>query len=98
MRIPLMMLKYLVSERTNITFGLQGIPGFTLTYKDFVQDENDYTSVTYALQLENRTVYFGYNIWASTGLLYDTREYEDIGREFESYKSSTLFVRILLGW
>jgi len=98
MRIPLMMLKYMISDRTNVTFGLQGFPGFELVYDDFVQDENDYSSITYALQLENRTVYFGYNMWASTGILYDTRDYEDIGREFESYKSSTIFVRLLLGW
>ena len=97
-RIPLVMLKYIISPKTNVTLGLQGIPGFQFDYKDFVQRENDFQQKTYALQLENRTTYFGYEIWAATGVRYDELEYFDKTREFESYKTSTLFVNILLGW
>ena len=97
-RIPLIMIKYLVSARTYFTFGLQGIPGMEFKYKDYVQRENDYEQLTYAFQVENRTGYFGYNIWAATGIQYDTQNYLDNTRAFESYKSSTLFTKILLGW
>jgi len=97
-RIPLVMLKYIISPKTNVTFGLQGIPGFQFDYKDYVQKENDFQQKTYSLQLENRTTYFGYEIWAATGVRYDELDYSETTREFESYKTSTLFVNILLGW
>ena len=78
--------------------GLQGIPGFELDYKDFVQSENDYTERTYNLQFQNHSRYFGYNVWASTGIKFDEKEYKESTRAFESYKSTTTFVRVLLGW
>jgi hypothetical protein len=97
-RIPLIMLKYMISDRSDLMFGLQGIPGFEFDFKDHVQSENDCTQKTYCLQLQNRSVYFGYNVWASTGIKYDEREYSEITRAFENYKSSTIFVNVNLGW
>jgi hypothetical protein len=97
-RIPLIMLKYDISERTNIMLGLQGIPGFEFDYKDHVQSENDYQQKTYCLQIQNNSIYFGYNIWASTGIKYDEKNYSELTRKFENYKTSTLYVNVNLGW
>jgi len=97
-RIPLIMFKYRVSSRTDIMLGLQGFSGFEFDHKDFVQSENDFKQRTYMLQLQNRTTYFGYDIWASTGLQFDQIEYADATRDFENYKSSTTYVKIFLGW
>ncbi|MBN1290335.1 MAG: hypothetical protein JXB48_00725 [Candidatus Latescibacteria bacterium] len=97
-RIPLFLIKYIISSQTHFTLGMQGIPGLEYKYVDFVQNENDFEQLTYTLQVENRTNYFGYNIWSASGVQYDDQNYMDTTRAFESYKSSTLFVKILLGW
>ena len=97
-RIPLIMFKYEISPRTDIMLGLQGIPGFEFDYKDYVQRENNFKQKTYMLQLQNRTTYFGYDIWASTGIKFDQKEYSETTRAFENYKSSTTYVNIFLGW
>ena len=96
-RIPLVMLKYMVSPRTGITLGFQGIPMFEYKHKDFVQTENNHSQQTYTWLIENRTTYFGYDIWASTGIKYNKIDFDGL-REFESFKSSTFFVNVFLGW
>ncbi len=98
MRIPIIMLKYVVSPNTSFMLGFQGIPGFEYKYNDYVQSENDNKRKVYILQIENNTTYFGYNIWASTGVRFDEIEYAGKYRQFEEYKTSTFFVRIVLGW
>ena len=97
-RIPLIMFKYIISPDTDIMLGLQGIPGFEFEYKDYVQSVNDYRRKTYTLQLENKSVYFGYNIWAAVGILFDQINYEEAYRAFEEYKTSSTFIRVFLGW
>lgn len=97
-RIPLFMLTYDISDRTNIMCGLQGIPGFEFEFKDNVQSENNFMQKIYTLQLQNRTGYFGYNVWAATGISYDEKEYIEATRFFENYKSTSLFIQIMLGW
>jgi hypothetical protein len=98
MEIPMLMIKYVISPRTDLTLGMQGIPKLEFNYKDYIQSENNYKQKTYALQLQNRTVYFGYNIWASTGIRFDEKEFDETLRAFENYKTSTLFVNFLLGY
>ena len=98
MRIPLIMFKYIISSRTDIALGLQGIPGFELDYNDYIQSQNDYRQKTYTLQLQNRTNYFGYNIWAAIGVNFDQLSYDEVYREYEEYKSSTTFIKVFLGW
>ena len=97
-RIPLIMLKYNISPKSDVMLGLQGISGFEFDHKDFVQMENDFRQKTYILQFQNNSRYFGYNTWASTGIKFDEKEYKESIRAFESYKSSTTFVRVLIGW
>ena len=89
---------YKVSDKTDIMLGLQGIPNLDLDFRDFVQNENDFKQKSYMLQLQNQSGYFGYKIWASTGVKYDERKYSEKYREFENYKSSSTFVKVYLGW
>ncbi|MDP2982262.1 MAG: hypothetical protein Q8O92_02895, partial [Candidatus Latescibacter sp.] len=63
-----------------------------------IQSENNYKQKTYTLQLQNRTVYFGYNIWASAGIRFDEKQFDESLRAFENYKTSTTFVKFLLGY
>jgi hypothetical protein len=97
-RIPLIMIKYEISPRTDIQLGLQGLSGFEFDYKDYVQRENNFKHKTYMLQLQNRTTYFGYDIWASTGVEIDQTDYAEATRQFENYKSSVMYVKVFLGW
>ena len=97
-RIPLLIFKYVISNKSNIMLGMQGISGIEFDFKDKVQSENDFNQHSYILQFQNNSVYFGYNMWASTGIKYDERRYAGEKRAFENYKSSSLFVKVLLGW
>ncbi|MFC1509252.1 hypothetical protein ACFL60_06160 [Candidatus Omnitrophota bacterium] len=97
-RIPLIMVVYKVTEKSKISLGMQGIPYFEYIHKDFVQNENDQRQKIYCFQIENYTTYFGYNIWASAGIKLDELEYDNSIRTFENYKSSTTFVKVVLGW
>ena len=97
-RIPLVMFKYEISPRTDIMLGFQGFSGFEFDYKDYVQEENDFKQTTNLLQLQNRTTYFGYDIWASTGVQFDQIDFEEMTRQFENYKSTTMYIKVFLGW
>jgi len=77
--------------------GLQGLPGFEFNYKDMVRNDNSFKRKTYVLQIQNRANYFGYSIWASTGISVDELRYNDTGRTIENYKTSTLFVKVFMG-
>jgi hypothetical protein len=98
MRMPLVMFKYIVSPKTNITLALQGFPSFELDYNDYVQTTNDYRRKSYCLQIQNRTNYFGYNIWGACGLTFDEISYNEEYRKAEEYKTSGTFVKINVGW
>lgn len=97
-RIPYITLKYVVSPRTDIMLGLQGIPGFQYSYSNYVQSQNDFGRRTYVLQIQNQTDYFGYNVWAAVGVDFDQLDYREKYRKLEEYKSSGTFVKVYLGW
>jgi hypothetical protein len=92
------MFRYEISPRTEVQLGLQGIPYLEFDQKDYVQKENNFKQKTYMLQLQNRTTYFGYDIWASTGVQFDQLDFTATTRQFENYKSTTMYVKVFLGW
>jgi len=98
LRIPMITFKYIISDRTALTLGLQGVEGLQLYYKDYVQPENDYMQKNYLFQIENRSDYFGYQIWTGMGFALDQVDYQSEYREFENYKASEFFIRMLCGW
>ena len=98
MRIPLFTVKYIFSNTTDVTFGMQGIPGFELSVTDYVQSQNDYSEKNYILQVQNRTTYFGYDIWTAMGFKYDNLTFKEPYRKFEEYKTTSTFINMYLGW
>ncbi|MFA6472160.1 MAG: hypothetical protein WCU00_08995 [Candidatus Latescibacterota bacterium] len=98
LRIPVLMINYVISPRTDLTLGMQGIPGIEFTSKDYMQSENNFKQKTYSLQLQNRTVYFGYNIWTALGVRFDEINFDEDLRAFENYKSSTTYMQVFLGY
>jgi len=98
MHIPLLFLKYQVSSRTNVTLGFQGFEGFEFTYKDIVQSQNDYKQRNILLQIDNRTTYFGFDVWGGFGFMLEDFKFDEVYRSFENYKTSSFFVRMWLGY
>ena len=98
MRIPLVYLKYRISPRTNVTLGMQGFKGFELLYKDYIQGHNDYRQINYTLQIENKTTYFGFEVWGGFGFKLEEIKFDEDYRKFEEYKYSSFFVRMWLGY
>ena len=94
---PLITCKYSINKCTDIMMGFQGLPGFHMDYKDFVQDENDYKQTNYLLQLQNRNIYYGYTIWGAIGIKIDEVRFDDELNSYGNYKSSTFFLSIVLG-
>lgn len=97
-RIPVVTLKYVISPRTDVTLGMQGVPGMTFHYDDRANDANDYDQKSYVLQFQNGATYMGYQIWAGTGIRYDDLRYCKSDRSYENYRSSTTFVKVYLGY
>ncbi|MBT4484210.1 MAG: hypothetical protein HOC71_11110 [Candidatus Latescibacteria bacterium] len=97
-RIPIVMLKYVVSPLTDIALGMQGIPGCEYYYNDHIMSRNSFKRRTYTLQLQNRSEYFGYDIWASVGATLDTIDFQKPYRKVENYKTTGTFVRVYCGW
>ncbi|MFC1561165.1 hypothetical protein ACFL4V_01665 [Candidatus Latescibacterota bacterium] len=98
MRIPLLFLKYRVSSQTNVTLGFQGFEGFEFTYKDIVQSQNDYKQKNILLQIDNRTTYFGFDVWGGFGFMLEDLKFDEVYRSFENYKTSSFFVKLWLGF
>jgi len=95
---PLITCKYSITPLTDIMLGMQGFTGFELNYKDFVQSENDYEQTNYLLQLQNRNIYYGYNIWGVIGIKIDELRFRNEINRIGNFKSSTLFVKVLMGY
>ena len=96
-QIPILFLKYRVSARTNVTLGFQGMKGFETEFKDVIQSQNDYKQKNILLQVENRTDYFGFEVWGGFGFQIEEFKFNEIYREFENYKTTSLFVRMWVG-
>jgi len=98
MRIPLLFLKYRISSKTNVTLGFQGFEGFEFTYRDIIQSQNDFRQKNILLQFDNRTSYFGFDIWGGFGFMVEDFKFDEDYRGFENYKTSSFFVKISLGF
>ena len=98
MRIPLIYLRYRISPQTNITLGMQGFKGFELLYRDYIQSHNDYKQINTILQIENRTNYFGFDVWGGFGFRLEEVKYDEDYRKFEEFKSSSFFVQFWVGY
>ncbi len=97
-RIPVVYLKYRFTSATNITFGMQGMRGFELAFKDYIQKRNDFKQINYTLQIANKSTYMGFEVWGGFGIKVEDRKYDEAYRKFEEQKTSTFFVRLWLGY
>ena len=50
------------------------------------------------LQIENRTNYFGFDVWGGFGFRFEEMKFDEDYRNFEEYKSSSFFVKVWIGY
>jgi len=98
MRIPVIYLKYRISDNTNITYGMQGFKGFEMIFKDYIQSHNDYHQINNTIQIENRTDYFGFDVWAGFGFQLEQVSFDEAYRKFEEFKRSSFFLKMYIGY
>jgi hypothetical protein len=96
--IPLVFLKYQLSTHTGVTFGMQGMNGFEMKYKDYILSRNNSKSVYYVLQIENMSTYMGFETWGGFGFKLEQIKYDEVFRKFEEYKSSSFFAMLRIGF
>jgi len=98
MQIPVLFLGYKVSAKTNVTLGFQGMNGFETKFTDVVQSQNNYKQKNILLQIDNRTDYFGFQVWGGFGFQVEEFKFDEVYRGFENYKTTSLFVRMWLSF
>ncbi|MFC1650404.1 hypothetical protein ACFL2X_02435 [Candidatus Latescibacterota bacterium] len=96
-QIPIVIFKYIISSNTNVSFGIQGFKGFEYHFKDLIQSQNNFRQRNVLLQVENRTRYFGFDVWGGFGFQMEDYKFDEEYRKFENFKTSSLFVRLWLG-
>ncbi|MFC1650785.1 hypothetical protein ACFL2X_04380 [Candidatus Latescibacterota bacterium] len=98
MQIPMIIMKYRISSKTNISLGFQGFKGFEYHYRDLIQSQNNFRQRNILLQVENKTIYFGFEVWGGFGFQLEDHKFDEEYRKFENYKTSSLFVRMWIGF
>lgn len=98
MRIPVVFVKYRVSPDTRISLGMQGMKGYEFNYTDELDPRNNYHQQNLVAQVENRTIYFGFTVWGAWGFKRQQVTYDSPERAYESYKSTSFFVTMYLGY
>jgi hypothetical protein len=81
-----------------VWLGLQGLPGLPLRVEDRAQGRQSSKEEVRALQLTNRSPYFGYVISTNLGIRMTKRRFDDPLRKIDELDVTTAFFRIFLGW
>lgn len=95
--IPVIYFKYIISPKSNIILGFQGLPGMEYRYMDYINNRESFKQKDYVIQIENQSVYFGFNVIGMWGFKLEDFKYDYSGRIPENYKTSSFFVKIYVG-
>ena len=96
--MPLMKVQYLLTDRTRVWLGFEGLPGLPLRVKDRAEGRNSLKEESRVLQLTNRSPYFGYDIAMNLGIRSRTRKYSDPSRVAENLEETALFMLVVMGF
>ena len=95
--IPILKAKYQLTPQTELRMGTQGLPGLPLRKKDLVNARNSIKEEVRAVQLSNRSPYYGYLISVNLGVQVTKRDYDDPSRAVEEIDVTGVFMRVFLG-
>ena len=96
--VPIVKVQYNLTPRTQVWLGLQGLPGLPLRVEDRAQGRQSSKEEVRALQLTNRSPYFGYVISTNLGIRMTKRRFDDPLRKIDELDVTTAFFRVFLGW
>jgi hypothetical protein len=77
---------------------MQGLPGLPLRVKDGADGFNSRKEEVRAIQLTNRSPYFGYDISINLGIRVTRRTFDNVAREIENVRETAAFMRVLMGF
>ncbi len=96
--VPLVTARYQLSLATELKVGIQGVPGWWFRQTDVAEPRNSFERQTMTVVLSNMSDYSGYRISANLGVKQDKLEYKDEFRFLESFDTTSIFVRLFLGY
>ena len=96
--IPILRLEYPLLSRTTLQLGIQGIGPFPYRFEDRAAMRNTFERRTKYLNLTNRSMYFGYELFTIIGYRRDKQEFDDPLQQFREFDSWTFFIRGLIGF
>ena len=96
--MPMFKVRYRLTDRTQIRFGTEGLPGLPLRVQDRADGRNSLEEETRVLQLTNRSPYYGYEIATTMGVRTRSRRYDDPLRAAENVDTTTIFMKLILGF
>ena len=96
--IPLVTARYQLSPATELKVGIQGVPGWWFRETDLAEPRNSFERQTMTVVLSNISDYSGYRIFANLGVMQDKMAFKDEFRYLESYDTTSIFVRLFLGY
>ena len=95
---PILKVQYRLTDRTQIWFGMEGMPGLPVRIEDRADGFNSVEEKSRVLQLTNRSPYFGYEIAMNLGARTRSREFGDALRVSENWEATTIFMNVILGF
>lgn len=95
---PILKVQYRLTNRTQIWFGMEGMPGLPVRIEDRADGFNSVEEKSRVLQLTNRSPYFGYEIAMNLGARTRSREFGDALRVSENWEATTIFMNVILGF
>ena len=96
--VPIVMARYELSPATELKAGFQGVPGWWFEETDLAEPRNSFKRRTRTVVLSNMSDYSGYRISVNLGFRQDEKKFEDEFRFLESYDTTSIFVRVFLGY
>jgi hypothetical protein len=95
---PILSARCRFSDDTELKAGVQGLAALPVRHTDLVGSRNSYSQRTAIAVLSNMADYSGYQISTNLGVMSDRLEFRDPYRNLESYATTSLFVRVFLGY
>ena len=96
--VPIVMARYELSPATELKAGFQGVPGWWFEETDLAEPRDSFERQTMTVVLSNMSDYSGYRISANLGITQDKVEFKDEFRFLENYDTTSIFVRVFLGY
>ena len=94
---PILRLEYPISDRTSVKIGAQGMPFLPSRYRNRVSEGVDFDGRVYLAQVNNTSMYLGYQVNVNLGYERRYREFLSDDRQQQNKDYSQVFLRVIAG-